>query len=553
MPDERDPRIEADSLSRILKNLDSRISRIEQQLNLEPLPVKNEVSSKGEGMNADAGENLELTIGLYWFSKVGILALMIGIVFLLLRPFNSLPSVFAPALGFVLAIGAAVISRLTSRSTPLLSGYFLGSGLALLFFAVVRLRYFSPHPAVGSLALEITLLALVDAVSFYLADRRKSVYILAISVTMGLTIALLNDELWGFMGITFLMALLSVYLSIRHNRRGLLIFGMAATYITYLAWFVGNPVLSGIFAVRIIPQPGMFFIPILMVVFAAGTFFRDDKKNEKLDVFLSTIVNSSLGYALLLFVTIADFQSRLGIAHLVASFVLLVIATAFWLREKSRFQTFVYAMTGYAALSVAIIAEFHSPEFFIPLCWQSLLVVSTAVWYRSKFIVVANFIIYSVIFIAYLVVAGTVGITSLSFGVVALLSARILNWQQKRLELKTGKMRTAYLVAAFVIFPYALYHIVPGNYVSLSWLGIAVIYYLISLALKNMKYRWMALLTFLLTALYLIIVGVAKLEPVIRIISFLVLGVVLLVISFVYARAKMKTGSKQERTDSNSE
>ena len=203
-------------------------------------------------------------------------------------------------------------------------------------------------------------------------------------------------------------------------------------------------------------------------------------------------------------------------------------------------------MTGYTALSVAIIAGFKTPDFFIWLCWQSLLVVSTAVWFRSKFIVVTNFIIYTIIFVAYLFLAGTVSITSISFGVVALLSARILKWQQQRLELKTEMMRNAYLVAAFFIIPYALYNTLPKEFVSLSWLCVAIVYYIISLILENMKYRWMALLTFLATALYLLITGITKLEPVFYIISFLVLGVVLLAVSFIYARAKIKSGARKD-------
>jgi uncharacterized membrane protein len=128
---------------------------------------------------------------------------------------------------------------------------------------------------------------------------------------------------------------------------------------------------------------------------------------------------------------------------------------------------------------------------------------------------------------------------------VALLSAHVLNWQRTRLDLKTDVMRNAYMIAAFIIIPYALYNTAPVEYVSLSWLCVAIIYYVISLILKNMKYRWMALLTFLSTAVYLLVVGITRLESIFRIVSFLVLGIVLLFISFVYARARMKSIAKK--------
>ena len=222
--------------------------------------------------------------------------------------------------------------------------------------------------------------------------------------------------------------------------------------------------------------------------------------------------------------------------YLLASIIFLTIAIAFWLREKSRYSTFIYAMFGYLALSIAIITEFNSPELFILLCWQSLLVVSTAVWFRSKFIVVANFVIYLIIFIAYLAVEGKVDLISISFGIVALLSARILNWKKDRLELKTEQMRNAYLLSALFIIPYALYFAMPDRLISISWIAVAVLYYVLSIILKNKKYRWMALFTLLLTVVYVFIIGFTSSDPTYRIISFIALGTVMIIVSLVYKR-----------------
>jgi len=164
--------------------------------------------------------------------------------------------------------------------------------------------------------------------------------------------------------------------------------------------------------------------------------------------------------------------------------------------------------------------------------------VATALWFRSKIIIVANFIMYLIIFFTYLVLEEEIGAIALSFGVVALISARILNWQKSRLDLTTDSMRLAYLGSAFIIFPYALYHIVPSDYVGLSWTAVAIGYYVMSIILKNRKYRWMALLTFVLTVVYVLFVGTTNLDPSYRIISFIFLGAVLLVISILYSKRK---------------
>jgi hypothetical protein len=197
-------------------------------------------------------------------------------------------------------------------------------------------------------------------------------------------------------------------------------------------------------------------------------------------------------------------------------------------------------MTGYGALSIAIILQFNKPDFFTWLCWQSLIVVSTAVWFRSKFIIVANFIIFLIIFIVSLALLASTSVISLSFGIVALLSARILNWKKDQLELKTDQMRIAYLLTAFLIIPYSLYNMLPSGYVAFSWIVVAVLYYIFSLILKNVKYRYMSLGTFLLTVIYVFILGITSEETIFKILSFLVLGAALIILSIIYTRNRNK-------------
>jgi hypothetical protein len=200
-------------------------------------------------------------------------------------------------------------------------------------------------------------------------------------------------------------------------------------------------------------------------------------------------------------------------------------------------------MLGYMALSVAIIAQFGAPERFIWLSLQSILVVSTAVWFRSRFIVVANFIIYLLLFFAFLLAAKEISVISICFGIVALLSARILNSQRDRLELKTEYMRNAYLATAFFMIPYALYHTVPSGFVSLSWLAVALFYYLMARTLNSRKYRWMALLTLAITVPYALLVDLTGLDPTYRIISFIILGTVLLIVSVAYSKRRGRQGN----------
>jgi hypothetical protein len=227
-------------------------------------------------------------------------------------------------------------------------------------------------------------------------------------------------------------------------------------------------------------------------------------------------------------------------ANLAASVVLIGLGLLFWVRERSSVATFLYAMTGYLALSLAIIRAADVPQVFIWLSLQSLVVVATAIWFQSRFIVVANFLIYAAIVVAYMALARVETGISLVFGFVAIGTARLLNWKRDRLELKTGLMVNAYLVSALVVFPYALAHLVPAKWVGLAWVGVALFHYAMGLLVRSPKYRWMGHATLLFTAAYMVVIGISRLEPLYRNLSFLVLGTVLLAVSVIFTRLRAR-------------
>jgi uncharacterized membrane protein len=85
---------------------------------------------------------------------------------------------------------------------------------------------------------------------------------------------------------------------------------------------------------------------------------------------------------------------------------------------------------------------------------------------------------------------------------------------------------------------------VPAAYVGLAWVAIALGYYGLNLIVRNRKYRWMGHGTLLMTALYLMISGIGRLEPVHRNLSLLILGVVLLVVSLIFTTLRVRQRSK---------
>jgi hypothetical protein len=188
------------------------------------------------------------------------------------------------------------------------------------------------------------------------------------------------------------------------------------------------------------------------------------------------------------------------------------------------------------ALSVAVYGYSKLPDAYWLLALQSLLVVSWALWFRSKIIVVMNTILFTGILCIYLAFYPSVDKVNVAFVVTAFISARIINWKKERLTLQTEMIRNTYMITLFFIMLFALYHIVPAHYVSLSWTGAAVFYFITSLTLKLIKYRWMAIGTVLATGFYLFFVDLSHLETGYRVLAFLFLAAISLGASMYFTK-----------------
>lgn len=531
-----------ESIAALLRNLEARIARIEMHLGIsnesrevpEPEPAT-------PSREADDEDDLEVRVGQHWFAKVGIVVLALGVVFLLTFPYQNFPSYAPSILGYILVGGIFALSRYWRSSFEQVSRYLLGGGLLLLYFTTLRLSHFSPDPVIANTSVELLLLLGVVILNLAISIHRQSPYLTGLNIALAYLTALAGGGPAFVFSVITVTSIVSVELSIRYRWAWILTLGIALSYFTHLLWSLNSPVFGNPVHQVTSPEINLFFLLLYAAIFAAGPLRQSTTEKEDALSVTNAALNGFGSFVLLLGLAFTAFRTSFAVWTLVGSGLYLALAIVFWVRLKSKYATFIYAMLGYAALSAAIADLSVAPDVFVWLCWQSILVVSTAVWFRSRFIIVANFFIYLLVFVAYLTLAGTLGTISISFGIVALLSARILNWKKDRLELKTEMMRNAYLASALFVLPYALYHVVPHGYVSLSWLGLALFYYIASRLLNNnRKYRWMALLTTILTIIYVFTVEVVTLDPAYRIVSFLVLGSALLTVSMIYSRRRRK-------------
>lgn len=543
MPEAPDP--SASELSTRVALLEARLAALEQRLgatapaHAAPAPGSSPaVASAVVGRTSGATADFEFQLGQNWFAVVGIVALALGAVFMLTLPYPAVAPVVPSLVGLVVAAVLFGLAHWGRSTFALVSGHVRGAGMALLYFATLRLFYFGTPVLPIASAGAIALLTLASAANLAIAWIRGSPRLMALAlVTAGAT-PLAVGEGRVVVAACAALAVIASIVSSRPGWRWLLPVGIGLTYLTYFSWAVGDPFIGG--GYRWATEPAVAPLVLLLVAAVFGTvrLWWRDVPTDAMPVSIAALLNCVLGYGAFLLHTAAVRDPRFAPDHVLASVVFLWLATLLWARHRSQVATFFYAMCGYAALSAAIVKASTVPDVFVWLSMESIVVVATAIWFRSRFIVLTNFIVYVAVVLGYIVLSDRETGVSIGFGVVALVSARVLNWQRHRLNLKTEFMRNAYLLSAFVVFPYALFHLAAPRFVALAWVGLAVVYYAINVIIRNQKYRWMGHGTLLLTTIDLLIPGHHDVPPAYRVVSFLALGSVLLIVSMVFTRAR---------------
>jgi hypothetical protein len=259
------------------------------------------------------------------------------------------------------------------------------------------------------------------------------------------------------------------------------------------------------------------------------------------------VLNGAAFSSVLFLVVFALFPESYAAIYAGAGLYLLLWSVLLWLRCGRSLEPSIYACLGSLLVSVALYGFTGLPKAYLWYALQSLMVVSLALWFRSKMLVVINSIIYLAILVAYVGGSPTMDAANFAFALVAHITARIMNWQKERLTLRTEGWRNVYLAIGMLFLLYALYRAIPAQYVTLAFVAVAAAYFLVSLWLHNIKYRWMSIATVAVSVIYLTLFDAARLAPVFRAAAFLSLGLIAVVISLYYTRFRLKASGPHKR------
>jgi uncharacterized membrane protein len=535
--------------------LDARISRLEKHLGLAPLDLFTLQSSAADNDRAfparqadEQSSELEASIGEFGLAWVGSIVFFLGVVFLITYTASLGYRVISTTIGYCAAGGLFLVANLWKTRATHLSRILVSGSLLLLFYTTMRLHFFSPNPLVESSNIVLFLLLAVVALQLYLALHRGSEALATAGILLGILAALLIDRTHIELPLVTILAAIAVCLAVRRGWWRLLNASILLAYAAHLLWLLNNPIVGN--PIQAVPehQYNLVYLFLYAGIFSVPLFLNKQVSVDDLSS-IALVVLNCLGFCVLVFlVTLTNLQNDFPPIALSVCGLLMTSSIAQFIRTNRQLGPAIYACFGFMALSIAIYGYAAIPDSFFWLSLQSLLVVSIALWFRSRMLVVVNSLIYVGILIGYFALSPSSHAVNFSFALVALASARVMNWQKERLTLRTELLRNVYLFIAFVLVFYALDRAVPPQYVTLSWTLTAVAYFLLSYLLKSNKYRLMAIAGMLVTVVYLFLVDLASLDPRFRVAAFMFLGMMAVMISLYYTRIRKSLRSNEKKS-----
>ncbi|NOZ46696.1 MAG: hypothetical protein GXO79_07920 [Chlorobi bacterium] len=541
---------ELDKILSKLNSIENRLKIVEnkvgvQTAQLDSFPEKESSILPDDDIQEDTLS--ESNIGEKGLAFLGSVVLLFGIIFLMTFMQNEGHSYASIIIGYVSASIVFYLAHRLKKNFENMNYLFNISSLFLLYFTTLRLHFFSSVPLINNIFLEVFLLLIVFGILLYFSFRIKSQLIGTSTLLLIILTALFIDKANITLSLFVLSTICSVYLFYKYGWYKLLFAILFTVYFAHTLWLFGNPVTGHGFQQIALPQNNLIYLFCYVAVFSLMALVPQKKVLHD-RIYLITLLFNGIIFSIVLIIDVFMFyQDSYANIFLIIAIVCLLYSIILFYKKERPFAPSLYACYGFMTLSIAFFGYLNLPKIYYMLALQSLLVVSIALWFRSKIIVVVNTILFLSILFIYMISSEPIGSINLAFAFVAIASARVMNWQKERLTLKTDFIRNLYLIAAFVSVLYGLYHAVPAKYISLSWTIAALIYFVLSIVLKNKKYRWMAIATFLSTVIYLFIVDLAKMGVGFRIVAFLFVAIILLGVSLYYTKKlKSKSNEKSE-------
>ncbi|MFT4308890.1 MAG: DUF2339 domain-containing protein [Candidatus Woesearchaeota archaeon] len=322
--------------------------------------------------------SLEEDVGIKWFARIGIIALVIGIGFFIKYAIDMewIGHLTRILLGALLGIGMIMVGKISSMKEryELWGKTLMGGGIAVLYFAVYASYHFEEYrQAIGiGQYTNIVLLSIIVLVAIWLSIRDNSQIIASESFFLGFLTALLSTE-YTIMTMMYciLLALGIVIVTAYKGWIGIGIGGAIASYISYIVW--AYPRQEFIL--------GIIFLSILYTAFTIQSIILSKKKELSTYGMIIYIANSITFFFLGYLRVEGSYPEHTALLPLALFIIHWIIALYYKIKDNRLMRdASLYLSVSYIVMTVLL----HFNNDYITLLWAMIAVITAYAYKSSK-------------------------------------------------------------------------------------------------------------------------------------------------------------------------
>ena len=380
---------EIEDLKRKIKSQDAKIEKLEKSLSSAlvppppPFEEKEEISTEKKEILPKEKINLEKTLGANWLTKIGVLALIIGIGFFLKYAIDKwgigpTGRIIGSLIGGIVLI---FLGEYFKEKYPKYSQVLTGGGIAILYFSAFAA--FNLYQLID-LILAFLFMTIVTLTAGVLSLRYNALPIAFIGIIGGFFTPFMlgvknfqtnPNVLFGYI---VLLNLGILGICSFKNWRILSLFGLIFTYLSFGNWFLAFYKPENFFYTQFVLT--VFFL--LFVFITLFYHFLQRKKAEWQDLGLMTI-NAFVYFAWSYDILIENFRNFVGFFAAILALFYFILAYFAYLK-KLKDTNLILFLSAISLLFLTIAIPLQLRQYWITIAWVTEGVILSWLGFRLK-------------------------------------------------------------------------------------------------------------------------------------------------------------------------
>lgn len=531
-----------------------------QKIQIQPEQKQPIVAEKKEITKKPAKENTETQIGRYLLNKIGVVSLVVGICFFIAYTLQYLIPVYKIAVSYLISAGLLFWGVKVEKNVKFekYGRSLIAGGWSLIYFVTFATHHISAVKIVNSQIVDLVLMAVVGGAMIAHLLKYRSQTVIALVLFLGYFTAGISQVTYFTLVYITLLTIVAGVLAYKMRWYELPLFSMSATYATYFIWTrpqIRFSDVSGIVAwQKFLLLFG--FLVVYWITYTVLSFIIKAREEKHENIVTSSIFLNAFCFGLLGGVAFQEFNPGLRFNFfIISAAAIAVLSLLLKLIKQQKYLFHPYLIAAIAFLTAAL--PFKMDREWVNVTWliEVPLLIYLGLYSKSRLYRIAAGILSLGMFIKMLFLLEGSKLNMLVCGreipahiftiIVGIICFYIVKFLYKRKQTEVKDNAEIYL-ANFYVFTGTFLTLMltamemPEKFISLALAIEAFALFITGFLLKDKYFRYSALFMILAAVFRIVFIDLAKLDIIYRILSFTVLGLILLAVSYFYTKINIK-------------